>query len=192
MPASKYIITVIVILSNAGVTFAQDMTKEDYINLSARSWKNFQCAYLHETATGLSIYGDPFKKRGYELGKEFFAAIDAGKLMPYQFTLQVPYEFTSTQRELSTDFDLGQIYSTAKNQIAGEVIVFNKDLPASFENFSQNDLKIDNEGTAKKAINKIKTENCDYDDLGLSQEIIANIKSAASRGPVNINKLLKR
>ncbi|WP_273728641.1 hypothetical protein [Brucella gallinifaecis] len=136
---------------------------------------------------GHNITGIQFTRRGFELGKQFFDAVKDGKINQMDFTLKTPRDFWVSITELSPEFDLGRASIIAQHQMASEIVAFNQNLPATLNEIKDSGFQIDNEQTASNAIERIKIEDCDYEDLGFSAEITKNIRENALRGPMLLN-----
>lgn len=180
-------LAIILSLSSASVAYSDEPSKADYLSFAERSWKHFQCGYLHEAAMGHNVTGIQFTRRGFELGKQFFDAVKDGKINQMDFTLKTPRDFWVGITELSPEFDLGRASIIAQHQIASEILAFNENLPATLNDIKDSGFQIDDEQTASNAIERIKTENCDYEDLGFSSEITKSMRENALRGPMLLN-----
>jgi hypothetical protein len=183
----KVSLAIMLCVSYGSAAYSDEPSKTDYLSFAERSWKHFRCGYLHEAAMGHNITGIQFTRRGFELGKQFFDAVKDGKINQMDFTLKTPRDFWVGITELSPEFDLGRASIIAKHQIAGEILAFNESLPATLNDIKDSSFQIDNEQTASNAIERIKTENCDYDDLGFSAEITKSMRENALRGPMLLN-----
>ncbi|MDG9790415.1 hypothetical protein, partial [Brucella anthropi] len=78
-------------------TYGEELTKQDYLALPAKSLKNFQCAILIQnigTAINPSassfLLSTSFTQKAYDLGKQYYEALESNKISVMDLTLDMP------------------------------------------------------------------------------------------------------
>ncbi|MHC1548803.1 hypothetical protein [Phyllobacterium sp. K27] len=146
---------------------SQEMTKKDYVDLPARSWKHFRCGALYGYGNGYNPLGQFFTQKGYLLGKQYYKALNDGTITIMDLTLDMPAAFNldavmimSPDIDPPIDFKMGRVSVRAETAI--------------FELIETNDNKgrIDFAKTSEKAKSLIEGEKCDYDDLKLPPQML--------------------
>ena len=81
-------------------TYGEELTKQDYLALPAKSLKNFQCAILIQnigTAINPSassfLLSTSFTIKAYDIGKKYYEALESNKISVMDLTLDMPSEF---------------------------------------------------------------------------------------------------
>ncbi len=79
---------------------SQELTKQDYLALPAKSLKNFQCAILIQNmgtaikpSASSYLLSSSFTQKAYELGKQYYEALESNKISAMDLTLDMPSEF---------------------------------------------------------------------------------------------------
>ncbi len=79
---------------------SQELTKQDYLALPAKSLKNFQCAILIQNmgtaikpSASSYLLSSSFTQKAYELGKRYYEALESNKISAMDLTLDMPSEF---------------------------------------------------------------------------------------------------
>lgn len=169
---TKTILTCVatIFLSNCFSASAnEEPSKLEYVAMSGRAWKHFQCAYLATTATGSAYSGSLFMERGFVLGKLYLQALKETKIDIMDLTLKVPRPFFPNDSNLPIEFQLGRISKDAENEILGEVFILNGEDIANFREVQADKLQ-------EYARSMLVINNCDFNDLGLDGEKLKNFQ----------------
>lgn len=80
---------------------SEELTKKDYLALPAKSLKNFQCAILIQNmgtairpSASSYLLSSSFSQKAYDLGKQYYEALESNKISVMDLTLDMPSEFT--------------------------------------------------------------------------------------------------
>ncbi len=160
----------IVFLSNClSASANEEPSKLEYVAMSSRAWKHFQCAYLATTATNSAYSGSLFMERGFVLGKLYLQALKETKIDLMDLTLKVPRPFFPNDSDLPIEFQLGRISKDAENEILGEILILNGEDIGNFREVQAEKLQ-------KNARSMLVINNCDFNDLGLDGEKLNNFQ----------------
>jgi hypothetical protein len=79
---------------------SQELTKQDYLALPAKSLKNFQFAILIQNmgtaikpSASSYLLSSSFTQKAYDLGKQYYEALESNKISAMDLTLDIPSEF---------------------------------------------------------------------------------------------------
>ncbi len=176
---SALLVAVSTYLLSSGTVHSEELSKQDYLAMPAKALKHFQCAILL-TNTGnvlkpspaISILASSFTQKGYELGKQYFEALDSDKITIIDLTLDIPSEFiysptsiTTSDRQQQIAFNLGRISISAAGDLAERMeLVIPKD-----RNVDPTEIK-------QKA-KALLDEYCDYDALEMPPKMLERLRS---------------
>jgi hypothetical protein len=95
--------------------------------MSRATWSAFECAALAATLKNQAEQSRLFLY-GYQRGKEFIAAVQAGKVKREDTYTETPWIMTMLLEGPSADFMLGRIYSSAEDSALKDVLKVNGEL----------------------------------------------------------------
>ncbi|KAB0572482.1 hypothetical protein [Brucella pituitosa] len=155
----------------------QELTKQDYLALPAKSLKNFQCAILIQNignivkpAASSYLLSSSFTQKAYDLGKQYYEALETNKISVMDLTLDMPSEFkldTTTimardQQEVIA-FKLGRISIKATADILYKVGAVNNEGEVDTAKF-------------KKKSPELLDEYCDFEGLNMPAPMLEKLQ----------------
>ncbi|MNB77589.1 hypothetical protein PS726_01830 [Pseudomonas fluorescens] len=118
MNSRQIVLMAFLALSAAATVSAQD--SKAYAQMATASWSAFECSSLASKA------GKPKEQErlflyGYEQGKTFISAVQAGKVEQKDLSSEAPWIMLLLLEGPSPDFMLGRIYESAQNSALKDV-----------------------------------------------------------------------
>ncbi len=156
---------------------SEELTKQDYLALPAKSLKNFQCAILIQNM-GIAIkpsassylLSSSFTQKAYDLGKQYYEALESNKISVMDLTLDMPSEFkldTATimarNQEEVIAFKLGRISVKATADLLYKVGAVNDEGEVDTYKFKQKSPEL-------------LDEYCDFEGLNMPAPMLEKLK----------------
>lgn len=118
MDSRKIILMAFLALSVAPTATAQN--SKAYAQMATASWSAFECSSLASTV-GNRKEQERLFLYGYEQGKTFISAVQAGKVEQKDLSSEAPWIMLLLLEGPSPDFMLGRIYASAQDSALKEV-----------------------------------------------------------------------
>ncbi|MGQ5717181.1 hypothetical protein [Pseudochrobactrum asaccharolyticum] len=162
-----------------GTVHSEELSKQDYLAMPAKALKHFQCAILLTNtdnalrpSPAVSILASNFTQKGYDLGKQYFEAIDSDKITIIDLTLDIPSEFIYSARSINTSdrqqqiaFNLGRISINAAGDLVEKMgVTLSKDTDIDPTEIKQK---------SKALID----EYCDYSALDMPPQLLERLRN---------------
>ncbi|MCF7644412.1 hypothetical protein KQ944_01800 [Bacillus subtilis] len=166
-------------LLSSGTVHSEELSKQDYLAMPAKASKHFQCAALLsitgnilKRSAAIHVLASSFTQKGYELGKQYFEAIDSDKITIIDLTLDIPSEFiysttsiTTSDRQQQIAFNLGRISINAAGDLAEKMEI----TPLKDRDIDL--IKI------KQKSKVLIDEYCDYDALEMPPQLLERLRN---------------
>jgi len=156
---------------------SEELTKKDYLALPAKSLKNFQCAILIQNmgtaikpSASSYLLSSSFTQKAYDLGKQYYEALESNKISVMDLTLDMPSEFkldtvaimARDQQEVIA-FKLGRISVKATADLLYKVGAVNDEGEVDTTKFRQKSPELLN-------------EYCDFEGLNMPAPMLEKLQ----------------